>query len=459
MIKLTVKDVLENCDAKLLIGDESKEINECFVDSKKVTLGSTFFGIKGENTDGSLFYKEAFFGGADICIINKIYDLDLNGFDDKTVIVANDTLKVLHELAAYKRTLFNGKVIMITGSVGKTSTKEMLYDMLKNKYKVLKTMGNQNSQIGLPLNILRLKDEEILLLEAGMNDVGHIHNLSLIAKPDIGIITNVLTSHIGMLGSKENILKAKLEILDGMDSESKLIINNDNDMLSSWYDSLSDKSNIIKFGIENSSDVIIYDINENINTSFSVNNIKDISIKGPKEFIYNFMPAYIVSKMLDIKDDDIIVALENISDIKHRLEVIKIGNITIIDDSYNASLESTFAALKYLGTFKIRKIAVIGDLLELGKSSKKMHQEIGNYILQNNIDIVITIGKYSNHINKTLRKKGFKKKHMKHFKTEKLSRKYIDKIIKDEDVILIKGSNGMNLINLVKYLKIKKDLF
>ena len=159
MIKLTVKDILENCDAKLLIGDESKEIGKCFTDSKKVTPGSVFIGIKGENTDGSLFYKEAFFGGADICIINKMYDLDLNGFDDKTVIVANDTLKVLHQLAAYKRSLFGGKVIMITGSIGKTSTKEMLYDMLKSKYKVLKTIGNQNSQIGLPLNILRLKDE------------------------------------------------------------------------------------------------------------------------------------------------------------------------------------------------------------------------------------------------------------------------------------------------------------
>lgn len=453
MIKLTVKDILENCDAKLLIGDESKEIKECYVNSNKVTPGSTFFGIKGENTDGSLFYKEAFLNGADICIINKIYDLDLNGFDDKTVIVANDTMKVLHQLASYKRTLFTGKVIMITGSIGKTSTKEMLYDMLKSKYKVLKTIGNQNSQIGLPLNLLRLKDEEILLLEAGMNDIGHIHNLSLIAKPDIGIITNVLTSHIGILGSKENILKAKLEILDGMNKEGKLIINNDNDMLSVWYDSLSNKSNIIKFGIENSSDVTIYDIKERINTSFSVNNIKDISIKGPKEFIYNFMPAYIVSKMFDIEDNDIIRALENISDINHRLEVIKLGNITVIDDSYNASKESTFTSLKYLGSFKTRKIAVIGDILELGKSSKKMHQEIGGAILQNNIDIVITIGKYSNHINKTLRKKGFKKKHMKHFRTEELSRKYIDKTIKDNDIILIKGSNGMNLVNLVKYLK------
>ena len=392
--------------------------------------------------------------GADICIINKIYDLDLNGFDDKTVIIANDTLKVLHQLAAYKRSLFNGKVIMITGSIGKTSTKEMLYAMLNSNYKVLKTEGNQNSQIGLPLNILRLKDEEILLLEAGMNDIGHIHNLSLIAKPDIGIITNVLTSHIGILGSRENILKAKLEILDGMNSESKLIINNDNDMLRQWYNSLRDKSNILKIGIENSSDITVYDIREDDITRFNIGDLKNVGIKGPSDYIYNFIFAYIIAKMFDVSRENIISAISSSSKIPHRLESIELkNNITLIDDSYNASLESIIAALKHLKTFDTRKIAVIGDILELGKSSKKIHQEIGNNIIRNNIDIVITIGKYSRHINKSLRKKGFKKKNMRHFKTEELSRKYIDKILKENDTILIKGSNGIKLINLVMYLK------
>ena len=211
-MKITVRDVVENTSCKLLIGNLDAEVKECFIDSKKVKEEGCFIGIKGNKTDGSLYYKEAFNNKASICILNKILDLDLNGYDDKTVLIANDTKQVLKELAMYKRSIFKGTVIGITGSVGKTSTKELIYNVLEKKYKVLKTKGNENSQIGLPLTITRLKDEDVMVLEMGMNDFNQIHNLSIIAKPDIAIITNIYDSHIGILGSRENILKAKLEI-------------------------------------------------------------------------------------------------------------------------------------------------------------------------------------------------------------------------------------------------------
>ena len=137
MVKITVKDVLENCDAKLLIGDKDKEIKEGFINSKEVVPGGCFFGIKGSNTDGSLYYKEAFKNGADICVLSKLKDLDLKGYDDKTVLISNDVKKCLQDIAAYKRSLFKGCVIAVTGSVGKTSTKEMIANVLKHKYKVL----------------------------------------------------------------------------------------------------------------------------------------------------------------------------------------------------------------------------------------------------------------------------------------------------------------------------------
>lgn len=448
MIKIYVNDVINYCDAKLLIGNEDVEIKECTVFSKKVIKGGTFIGIKGENTDGSLFYKEAFDNGADVCIINKIYDLDLKGYDDKTVIVANDTKKVLHQLASYKRSLFNGKVIGITGSIGKTTTKEMLSSVLSKKYKVLKTQGNENSQIGLPLTMLRLKDEEIMILEMGMSNLGEIHNLSLIAKPDIAVITNILDSHIEHLKTNENILKAKLEILDGM-ANGILLINNDNVLLNKWHND-NKKENVITVSTQNNSDVMAYNIKEGITTSFNVENI-DLTITGTKDLVTNALLVYKICKLLNIDDETIKEGINNYTNTSHRLEIIKLNNnITLIDDSYNANYESVCSSLKFLSNFGNRKIAVLADILELGKISKKTHKKIGYEVIKNKVDILITIGKYSKYIRNIARKYNIKTKH---FKEEEKSRKYIKKLLKKEDVILVKGSNGMKLINLVNYLK------
>lgn len=455
MIEITVSDVLKNCDVKLLIGREDEKINECYIDSKKKTNCGCFIGIKGEKTDGSLFYKEAFDNGASICILNKIYDLDLQNYDDKTVLIANDTKKVLKQLAIYKRSLFKGVVIGVTGSVGKTSTKEMIFNVLSSKYKVLKTIKNQNSQIGLPLSILRLTDEDVMVLEMGMSNLGHIHNLSLIAKPDISVITNIYDSHIEFLGTRENILKAKLEIIDGMDS-GKLIINNDNDLLNNLK--LSNKNiNIITCGIKEKSDYMANIISDDIITKFNACGINDLSIKGGVPYVYNALIALTIGKLMNVEDELIKEGINKAIDVEKRLEEVKIdNNITIIDDSYNANYESTYLALSYLSKFSGRKIAVLADILELGKNSKTIHKKVGELINKNNTNYLITIGKYSKYISKVAKKNKMNKKFIKHFKDEKSSREFIKSILKDGDILLIKGSNGMKLCNLIEYLK-KKD--
>lgn len=455
MIEITVSDVLKNCDVKLLIGREDEKINECYIDSKKKTNCGCFIGIKGEKTDGSLFYKEAFDNGASICILNKIYDLDLQNYDDKTVLIANDTKKVLKQLAIYKRSLFKGVVIGVTGSVGKTSTKEMIFNVLSSKYKVLKTIKNQNSQIGLPLSILRLTDEDVMVLEMGMSNLGHIHNLSLIAKPDISVITNIYDSHIEFLGTRENILKAKLEIIDGMDS-GRLIINNDNDLLNNLK--LNNKSiNIITCGIKEKSDYMANIISDDIITKFNACGINDLSIKGGVPYVYNALIALTIGKLMNVEDELIKEGINKALDVEKRLEEVKIdNNITIIDDSYNANYESTYLALSYLSKFSGRKIAVLADILELGKNSKTIHKKVGELINENNTNYLITIGKYSKYISKVAKKNKMNKKFIKHFKDEKSSREFIKSILKDGDILLIKGSNGMKLCNLIEYLK-KKD--
>ena len=454
MIKITVGDLLKNCKAKLLIGSEKTEINECFINSKDVTYGGCFFGIKGKKVNGSLFYKQAFSNGANVCVLNKIYDLDLKGYDDKTVIIADDPLEVLQSLALYKRSLFNGTVIAITGSVGKTTTKEMVANVLSKKYKVLKTISNQNSQIGLPLTILRLKDEDVMVLELGMNHKGELHNLSLIAKPDISIITNVYESHIGNLGSLENILKAKLEIIDGMDN-GILIINNDNDMLKKINPNLKNHINLTTYGISCLSDYMATDIIDDKITSFRINDVENLYVNGGKTFIYNALPAFIIGKLLKVDEKDIKDAIASSVMLDHRLNSVSLkNNITLIDDTYNASFESVKVALQYVSKFdNKRKIAVLADILELGKQTKKIHQKIADELVKNNIDFVITIGKYSKIIKHKLKHLRIKKANLKHFKNEQKARKYVKELLKEDDVILIKGSNKTGLINLVEYLK------
>ncbi len=453
MIKIIVDDLLNNCNAKLLNGNKDTLINECFTDSNKVTEGSCFFGIKGFNVDGSLYYKEAIESGAKVLVLSKRYDYNFRGYEDRVIIIADNTLKVLQDLAAYKRSLFSGPVIGITGSVGKTSTKEMLSNVLKQNYKVLKTKGNENSQIGLPLTILRLTDEDVMILEMGMSKKGEMHNLSRLARPDIAVITNVFDSHIGNLGSRENILKAKLEIIDGMDCGT-LIINNDNDMLQKVSKDIKQGINIMTFGIQNKSNVMPYNINEKVVTSFDIADIKDFKITGSHTLIYNALASYLVSKLLGVSRSMIKKGINEYNNEKHRLEVISLdNNITLIDDSYNASYDSVKLALEYMKNFAGKKIVVLGDILELGKESKKVHKKIGKLVTDNNIDELITIGRYSKYISKESKKSGMKRKNIKHFKDEFKSRSYVKELLNKDSVILVKGSNGINLINLVEYLK------
>ncbi len=453
MVKITVKDILDNTDAKLLIGSLKTEVKKCYINSKKVKKGGCFFGLKGEKTDGSLYYKEALENGADICIISKIYDLDLNGYDDRTVLISNDVKKCMQDLATYKRSLFNGHVIAVTGSVGKTSTKEMIASVLKYKYKVLKTIGNQNSQIGLPITILSLSDEDVIILEMAMDSLGHIHNLSSIAKPDIAVITNIHENHIKKLKSKDNIFKAKMEIIDGMEN-GYLIVNNDDDYLNEIDENIKNGIKILTYGINNKSNVMAFNIKEDFITTFDIADVKDFKINFGFAFIYNALPAFLIGKLLGLSRSMIKKGINEYVAEKHRLEIINLNNnITLIDDTYNASLESVKAAVNFLYKFKGRKIAVLGDVLELGKETKTIHKKIGYEVAKYKIDYLITIGKDSKYIKKEVQKHKMQKKNIIHFSNKKQAYKFIKKLIKENDTILIKGSNATRLIDLVNYLK------
>ena len=280
--------------------------------------------------------------------------------------------------------------------MGKTSTKDIVANVVNKKYTTLKTLGNNNNNIGLPFTILKMQNEEAMVLEMGMNHFGEISLLTSIAKPTICIITNIGTSHIGNLGSRENILKAKLEILEGCENPV-VIINNDNDLLHNWYEENKDKLNIKTYGIKEKSDLNAKNIKlESSNSKFDLKlNGKEETINVPvggEHFILNSLCAAMVGKVLKIDNQKIKEGIESFELTKKRMDITELENgVKVINDAYNASLESMKASLGVLSEFKEnRKIAILGDMFELGKYSKELHKKVGEEVIKNKIDIVIS---------------------------------------------------------------------
>ena len=457
-MKIYVKDIIEKCDGKLIIGNKDLELINFSKDTRTINQEDIYVAIKGDVFDGNDFYQDALDNGASACILSKFDEttFDKEKYKDKTIILVKDTIKCLQDLASYKRSLYNIPVIAITGSVGKTSTKDMVASVLSKKYNVLKTEGNNNNHIGLPLTILKLQDHNCLVVEMGMNHLKEISVLTNIAKPTMAIITNVTTAHIGILGSRENILKAKLEILEGLIDNKTIIINNDNDMLHNA--NISNIYNKITIGIDNKSDFMAKNINQtNELNRFEIeyNNKKTpIEIKIPTTpFIYNSLIAFATGILNDVNINDIKEAISNVELSNNRLSRhINKKGITIIDDTYNASFDSMKMALEILKQEKNRKIAILGDMLELGKFSKEIHEKIGLEVINNKVDILITVGIESKYIEKEAIKKGFAKEKTYHFQNAEECYKNLNKILKEKDSVLLKASHGIGLTNIVNKL-------
>lgn len=455
MHNIYVKDVLDICNAKLLSGDKNLLLENFSKDTRTINKKDVYIAIKGESFDGNMYIDDAFSKGASCCIIDNDEYIDTKKYKEKTIIKVDDSIKCLQELAKYKRSLYNIPVIAITGSVGKTSTKDIVYEVVSKKYKTLKPMGNLNNHIGLPLTILKLKDHEALVVEMGMNHFKEISLLTKIAKPNIAIITNIGTAHIGNLGSRENILKAKLEITETLSKENTLIINNDNDLLHNEVSNLKDKYKLVTIGINNKSDYNATNIKDNIfSSTFNIDN-DSININvGSPAFIYNSLVAYAVGKILKIASKDIIDAIAIFKLSEHRLEKkISKSGITIIDDTYNANQDSMINALTLLSKVKNkRRVAILGDILELGNYSKEIHQNIGKTITPKNLDLLITIGKESKYIKEEALKNNFDNNKIYSYKDYEETINNITSIVKKDDLVLLKASHGMKLSKVVDEL-------
>lgn len=449
-MELSLKELLEAVNGEVIFMGKT-EFNSICIDTRKIEKNNVYLAIKGENFNGNKFVLEAFKKGASVAIIDEVL-FDLNNRENlETVIKVQDTEKALLQLAHYYRKKLGLKIVGVTGSCGKTSTKDLIAAFLSEKYKVFKTKGNFNNQIGLPLMILELDSSiDVAVLEMGMSNLGEIDVLANCARPDIAVITNIGLSHIENLKTQENILKAKSEIFNYFGEENSLIINGEDENLLKIKDKCFE---ILKIGYNHEYDVYAFNIIlEEDKTTFTVKDKEEeiiftIPMAG-KHNVLNSMLAIEVAKKLNVTFNEMKRGIKNLEATSMRLQVIKKNKITIINDCYNASPDSMKSSMDVLSTYKIgRKIAILGTMNELGEEAANSHKEVGKYAL-NKVDLLIAIGKYNDCF-----KEGFAGENLITFTTKEECINNLSTIIKENDVVLVKASRGMKFEDIVSSLE------
>ena len=453
---LTIKELILASEGQLVSKcNEETIVSNIVIDSRKAGKDSAFVAIVGENLDGHNFINLAINQGCKTIIKNKNNNVDIEN-KEVNVIEVSDTEIALGDIAKFYKNKFKIPFIAVTGSVGKTTTRDMVYSTISAKYNSLKNVGNLNNQFGVPLTLFNLnKEHECAVIEMGMSGFNEIEYLANIVNPQIGIISNIGYSHVEHLGSRDGIFKAKMEIATNFDENSLLIVNGDDDCLKT----LKTKVLVYKlrtFGFDKDNDIYCesYEMDEESINFVAVINGKKEELFIPtvgKHNIYNAMAAILVGLNLNMTIEEIKDGLKNFQCTKNRLDIIKKDKLTIIDSVYNASIDSMSAALNILGRYENRRVAILGDMFEMGEFAEFGHRQVGKAAL-GNIDIMIAIGKDSEFIVKELKENNMNENKLYHFETKEEAIESLDNIIKDDDVILVKASRGMNLEKVVEYL-------
>lgn len=391
--KVTLSFIASAAGGEIVFGSGDEVIESISTDSRDCTDVSLFIAISGDNFDGNKFIPSACVTGAKGYISNG----DCNYTDCRFAIKVADTRKALLDIAAAYRRQFNINIVGLTGSVGKTTTKELISTVLETERNIIKTQGNFNNEIGLPFTMFGIRDEhEIGVIEMGMSNFGEISRLTKCAAPDVAVITNIGESHIEYLGSREGILKAKCEIFEGLDKNGTVILNGDDELLFGLKGTLPFKT--IYYGIENAAcDVVAGNICAGNNgISFTVDGEEfSINLVG-KHNVLNALCAIAVGRNYGLSDQSIKKGLSSYKSIGIRQSITEKNGIKVITDCYNAAPTSVKASIDVLNSIACgRKIAVLGDMAELGEKSPNYHREIGEYAANNNIDVLVLTGEYA----------------------------------------------------------------
>ena len=450
MLELNLQEIVKATKGALLKEADVKEIKAVSTDTRKIEEGTMFIALKGENFNGNNYVLEAFNKGAKIAIVDEV-KCDLNELkEDVALIKVQDTGRALMDLAKFYREKLGLKVVGITGSAGKTSTKDLVAAVLSDKYKVFKTKGNFNNEIGLPLMILELDSTyDVAILEMGMRGLGQIKELAEIALPDLGIITNIGISHIEILKTRENILKAKMEIATFFDKNNTLVVCGNDDFLGALPEA---QYKIVKTGVGENFEIGAKNIAlEELSSKFTVydgEKEEEFSLDMPGEHnISNLMLGIAIAKELGVSFEEMKRGLKNIEATSMRLELIKKDGFSILNDCYNSSPVAVKSAIDVMKNIEgKRRIAVLGTMRELGHKSEEAHMEIGKYAKENGIEKVLCFGDFSENI-----KEGYGEGCTVYENKEELIKDLLN-IICEGDIILVKASRSLKFEEITKAL-------
>ena len=454
----TVDTILEATAGKLISGDRTERFSGISIDSRTINPGELFIAINGRNCDGHDFLEEALGKGAKGAVLSQRYSrakfrfLLFNNPPAVFISVA-DTLTALGEIARWQRNKFKGLVIGITGSSGKTTTKDMTECILAQKFRVLKSHASYNNFIGVPLTILDLDTKyKIAVLEMGASAPGEIRRLAEIARPDSGIIVSIGPAHLKGFGDVQSVYRAKLELLEMMDNSAVAILNGDDPKLMLMAGAF--KPRIITFGLSKGCDYRATKITyRNGERKFLLNDLYPLKLKIlGKHNIYNALAAIAVANQLGVGYDLIKEALVNFSLSSGRMEMKELGDVRIIDDSYNSNLLSLNSAIDTLVGVapSARKILVSGDMLELGPAAGAAHYHMGRKVAEKGIDILITVGSLAGQMCRAAHRYGMKKQEIFECSSHAEAGKCLLDLIRAGDVVLVKGSRAMKMEKIVQ---------
>ncbi|MBQ1244860.1 MAG: UDP-N-acetylmuramoyl-tripeptide--D-alanyl-D-alanine ligase [Clostridia bacterium] len=457
---LSLKEIAEYTNSEMY-ADNKSIIKYITTDTREIEEGDLFVAIRGETFDGNEYAEKALSLGATAVLCDRV----ARGASDEKMLLCADTVKALGALSREYLSLHRKKTVAITGSVGKTTTKEFIYSVLKEKFKVHKTEGNHNNELGLPYTVLSIKeDTEILVTEMGMCGRGEIEYLSDIVKPDVSVITMIGSSHLEHLGTRENICDAKMEIVSGMSENGILFLNGDEPLLRRDY---CKKYSPKYLSLKNTED-----------SDFLVNNISTDGETTSFELVigestYN-MQAYgigrhiaqaaafgaIVGRAFGMNEKEIVNGLLKFRTEKMRQNVYKIGKITVIDDCYNASPESMRAASDVLSDLARRNgsraVALLGDMRELGENTRVLHEGVGEYMAKNGLDLLFTFGLIAENYKTGAIRGGMTESAI--FTNPDVaspdeSGMALVRELREGDVLLIKASRAMAAEKIINYLE------
>lgn len=475
MKEMTLQNIAKACNGELRVPDGrtdvSQEVSSVVLDSRKVVENSLFVATVGARVDGHQFISTVFTAGA-CCVVTekapeqmeKEYGSDCS--DWGAYILVENSFQALKDIAEFYRSTLKIPIVGITGSVGKTSTKEFIAGVLSEQFCVLKTEGNFNNEIGLPLTILRIRPEhQVAVIEMGISDFGEMHRLSKIARPNICVITNIGQCHLETLKSRDGILKAKSEIFDYMDSEGEVCLNGDDDKLACLTSVHGKAPHFFGLG-DNDAEEVFADqiVSKGLFGSEAMLHVRkqaaDYSITVPLPGIHmviNAAAAACVAGILGLNQEQITEGIAKMAPNRGRSNLIQTNNYTIIDDCYNANPVSVKAAIDLLKMADTQKTVILGDMFELGVNSETMHKEVGAYAALAGLDTIICIGELAEDIYKAACQNQQKEQIVLYYPNKeaflKVLRSNQETVFTKGDTILVKASHGMGFAEIVQILE------